>query len=1188
MKHLRRFAPAIWLTLLVAMVLPPAVLAHDCSDREDCGKIPPNVDIATGIAAAGAGAAIGWSLLRKKKKCVCELGAGAEDLPAELRVFAAMDDRIVVEWPYLAFGAAVERLKKIRITATQIEDGLQKGVTQEEVRIPVDGSTFEWELVSAKVVKSKTNLAAPDTELHGRNGEKGRKVTGARVVIPLDFNLLYEDWLVESGLPHFEGQLIDLEIKLACRAMTPAGTIEKSLAVTLRGNKAGDKSNEIDFFKVEMPADVRETKGQAAYEETTLASSAAGCAVKKDWENVAISLTAPSGPVKLHSGQLAVLGATATLEDNLKIAAGGNGSECKGDRRSLGSIFPRPRIEWSLEYLEGKNKGKTHRFSDGDVHPSPLSGDGPDVFFVPPAVDEDTECEVTCVLTDQFSPARAHASFRVTLLQYGDLVHYWYKNDRLLDKLVEAGRFAAGDKEKLKVHEPMQPGLWEITNCGLKITGAGLKAWRGFGSASERFAAVAKDPVYPFEVSAELPPQFAGIPKEEFARLHPLKRAIEPLVGASRLSEILPESTGPDYFYRGGSPAVFDEAWRAYFNCVRKRDFNSPWEVPDPKIVDQMTKNVRFHRLQQAAAVRVNELIKIKVAEETGRIYEPKIKVIGTPRIALEQFRSNPPELSLSWCEETKLGVQRFRITMQVEMEMVEEQLVKGLTVKRMTSRVQSTGKFINFVMELGEDQRTMLNERLARMGVSEAARYNPPPRPPRTISEGPTGSILDLSSHALARQSLKHWAINTSLTRLKSGGAWSAAIYFLANGFEQMVEGCRKEGAFGVIKGFGKGVFGAALAAGKSTLFSTALDFAQKWTHERLTTAAEAVEFAAARFETTIARRMAIQGAGEVELAAMRGLAASGRLSFVAARIGVRGALKFVPVIGWGLVLWDVAQMSDAASKSLGEWLFYPESDIEVAWKDPFRSIAQMDMGDHSVVLRGVQARKTNVINKEFQLSDVQRKMSPELAWILTQFEKIYECVLEPRATRIVLRDGTTLEIADEVVGPQSEFLPKLMRERLPELPSGDAFVGEGLPPYGIGSPYDLAQHPYELKWMKDIMEKTRWRQHEKLVGIETPIANAIALNRWCDWRDHYATKWFRLEHPQSLSSFLWWRDYTGREGRIITTPEGVILEPAIDMSAILKELGMSVQESAIVGPPRGGQGAGSSEKGPEQPSSR
>lgn len=58
------------LTYCIALPLTLAcvtiVQAHDCSSRSDCGVLPPNVDIATGIAAAGAGGALGWSMLRRR------------------------------------------------------------------------------------------------------------------------------------------------------------------------------------------------------------------------------------------------------------------------------------------------------------------------------------------------------------------------------------------------------------------------------------------------------------------------------------------------------------------------------------------------------------------------------------------------------------------------------------------------------------------------------------------------------------------------------------------------------------------------------------------------------------------------------------------------------------------------------------------------------------------------------------------------------------------------------------------------------------------------------------------------------------------------------------------------------------------------------------------------------------------
>ena len=68
MKRLRRYSQIVWLILYCAFAFGAIAAAHDCSDPGDCGVIPPNVDIATGIAAVGAGGAIGWSMLRRRNQ----------------------------------------------------------------------------------------------------------------------------------------------------------------------------------------------------------------------------------------------------------------------------------------------------------------------------------------------------------------------------------------------------------------------------------------------------------------------------------------------------------------------------------------------------------------------------------------------------------------------------------------------------------------------------------------------------------------------------------------------------------------------------------------------------------------------------------------------------------------------------------------------------------------------------------------------------------------------------------------------------------------------------------------------------------------------------------------------------------------------------------------------------------------
>ena len=51
--------------LALACALPAA--AHDCSGPDDCTRLPPNVDAATGLAAGAAGAAAGWAYFRSRR-----------------------------------------------------------------------------------------------------------------------------------------------------------------------------------------------------------------------------------------------------------------------------------------------------------------------------------------------------------------------------------------------------------------------------------------------------------------------------------------------------------------------------------------------------------------------------------------------------------------------------------------------------------------------------------------------------------------------------------------------------------------------------------------------------------------------------------------------------------------------------------------------------------------------------------------------------------------------------------------------------------------------------------------------------------------------------------------------------------------------------------------------------------------
>jgi len=101
MGRLGRYHEALGFALYLVLVVAAAAAAHDCSGPDDCGVVPPNVDIATGIGAVGAGGAIGWALLHNRNKKTdtdCqdlrkEVEAGESRIEAlEARVAAAEAD----------------------------------------------------------------------------------------------------------------------------------------------------------------------------------------------------------------------------------------------------------------------------------------------------------------------------------------------------------------------------------------------------------------------------------------------------------------------------------------------------------------------------------------------------------------------------------------------------------------------------------------------------------------------------------------------------------------------------------------------------------------------------------------------------------------------------------------------------------------------------------------------------------------------------------------------------------------------------------------------------------------------------------------------------------------------------------------------------------------------------------------
>jgi len=110
----------------------------------------------------------------------------------------------------------------------------------------------------------------------------------------------------------------------------------------------------------------------------------------------------------------------------------------------------------------------------------------------------------------------------------------------------------------------MEPDLWELVDVGLYGIGMSIKLKRKYDRYEKMLKALTKEPLYPtFELSNAMPPEFAGVPRPEFSRLHPVKRVTEPLVLGCTLADLWFESTGPDYFYRGGTSATLQGPGRS-------------------------------------------------------------------------------------------------------------------------------------------------------------------------------------------------------------------------------------------------------------------------------------------------------------------------------------------------------------------------------------------------------------------------------------------------------------------------------------------------------------------------------------------------------------------------------------------------------------------------------------------------
>ncbi|MDA4123486.1 MAG: hypothetical protein OK456_09940, partial [Thaumarchaeota archaeon] len=1053
--------------------------------------------------------------------------------------------------PCVVLSALAEKFRLDELTSTFLLDGAVQSQSQMTAQIPLAGAEYEWVVDKVVLKSSKTGRTdPPKVMLQGVVGSSGQKVSGRLAILPFNYYDCYEDWFVpDSNPPCWEGKFVDFDVNLTCTAKLGGESQSKKMVVHLTGVKLGDKGKQRDMYHIAweqppleemfgLPDDAGQTEGSVKSAWNNLG----GCPLEGiAWDYSRTGLTAVGATsVTILGGSAFTLAVKPTISDSVTVTTKAPQDGCPGAKLTIEDVQTAPVLMWSV------------------VSPDPSipmrevggaeAGDWTEALYVSPPVEKETKFAVRCQrTTGQSELVGPVVEFAVTVEPCMDMPD-WFTKEHLLKKVVEPGIIAPEDVVKMQAGgTPTNPDIWRYSDIGLGVVGFTVKTVRGVNSASNRFTALPKSLTYYYEIFDKLKvlPGFAPIPSAEFSKLHPLKRVIEPLVGTKRLADLLVDADGTDYFYPGGTPETFDKAWLAYFNNVQKKDYSgSQWEVLDKTYIDKFSSNVRFDRLQQTMATRVNEIVKMQLAEEMGAAYAPKVPISGKPVICLQKWGDNY-ELNFIYNETTKLDtVESFKITVQVETE-----IVNGAV------KVKQTGKFVNFVMGLQGDQRVANNRVLAERGVPRSSQYFAPKADPSKVP-------LEVRVTDYAIQSWKDWAMD-STWRAGSAAAWSAGIYAVTNAYTDLFLVYQKQGLMPALGSFGKGLLKAsATSFVKDYAIRLATRTAQL-APEALTAAEQAYIAAFRRQFVTAFGEAAAEGAAiGVETTIAEGLITAGRLPFMAARWGASGALRLIPIVGVGLLLYDVATMTDTLSKKLGDLLYGPERTPEQeAWSNPQYVVTQDQVDDYIILHRGMQIRATNTPSKVLNTPEAKK------GGHFPNDVVINETLFEPRSTKIVFKDGTELETGDEVIGPKTEWLPKYMRDLLPDLPPM-RYSGQFPSAGDMDQPYQIAQNKWYwyLTWaLPPDMIKADPPSLDKLFagglfGSQlNPADTGYTFQLWGEWRDQYATRWTRLKYgdPSSPYVLLSWRDFQGRTCQVMTYKDKMIMQPRFDLSAIMNDVG-------------------------------
>jgi hypothetical protein len=1159
--------------------------------------------------------------------------------------------------PCLTLFAKAQKLRTTEITVTREGDESNNQPKKIWCQFPLGPIKYEWQIDDVKITDAKLDNDVKDVklkfELEGKNQEKGQKIESPIALIRVNPDDFYFEWFEKSGASHFEGKLIDFELSLKCTASVSGDTVSQTIKIKAEGKKAGEPGKQTDYYhfsseqstaSVSVENDlyngqpIEPIVKEGNFGEFKREGGLDVCNTKTSLKvKTVFAPDATAKPLKLKSSEPYIWGPNAQSIGTFHVFT--EAEDCKNDEFTI-------EIPLDTSYFE--------TFSSPKIGPD---NNNLGVFlFQAPVFEKEMEIELLDSIEFPENP-KVEARLKVTVLPFLDIMDWW-RTSVIWDAMAQKGIINPEDKQKMLVSPRaltlLRPELWNVSDLGFQTMGLAIKDWRRIervkkvfrgkpsaGLSPEDLKCIAKRPYYYFQFSENLPPQFAAIPAENFDRLHPEKRVIEWVAGQQTLGDILMESTGPDYFYKGATPEEFERAVKMYAENVRRiPDPANPkkyiWVGPPDDVVREMTRNVRYHRIRQAVALRCNELIRLKVAQESGKSYTPRIKVVGEPRIYInsapgldQSGKPYPSELTFEWQEETKIKradgtsePRKFKITIQVETELEQIRAVDtgtgrpigGFLVK--SERIKKVLNVANFLIELDAPQKAMNNDRLREI-FKEAFKERFPndweaqlanfieyekggigypkggPFPPKSVLPL---SVEDVLGEQLAVQSIKVWGIEVSkriALDVWKTGAFSAGVYFLVNGFGYMIEGFKKEGVSGALKGFCIGFAYSMREGGKSALLQVLVgNFGQSLIKIVLTNLETAIATAEKAWVNAFLTRAGLEAgairAGEISLygaplgpAKTEILILTGKLPLLAAKLVTRVGIRLVPLIGMIPIFMDI----NTYSKEFFEFWNAPPSDEDIAWKDPLRTISQVSKDDALIVQRGIQVRTTGLVDSERE--DTYYK-----------FKRTYTSLIEARATKITFKDGSTLEIADEIVDSKSEFLPKIMRDRLPDLPNEieytftfrqPAFLAtlEDVSYLGIKDEAGLAEFKEQYAGKEITAERKEIGKIDPYQAAQNPSYFAAKVNReiessgvpnasdlslkglgekgllayreWGLWRDKYATKWTKVERlvPGSgLVRLVWWRDFTGAECTVIETRDNLMIMPQIDFEEVLKSV--------------------------------